>query len=95
MPCLKCGFCCTKYKIILLTEEEVKKKLFKMKKNLKSFGDEPHPFSNMIIKTKRVYVSMLGKIDEVCYYFDGMAGLCLIHSNKPYACQKFLCARGK
>jgi len=80
-----------KYKIVLLTKKEVKEKLFKMKKNLESFGDEPRPFSNMIIKTKKIYISMLGRIDEVCWYFDGMTSLCLIHLNKPYACQQFFC----
>jgi len=93
MSCLKCGFCCTEYKIILVTKKEAKEKQFKMKKNPEPFESKIH--SNMILKTKKVWVSILGKVEEVCYYFDGMTNLCLIHSNKPYACQGFLCARGR
>jgi len=84
-----------------LTKEEVEKKLFKTREHpdahhiIFSQQAEFESWSNMVVKTKMAWVSMLGKVEEVCCYFDGMTNLCLIHSNKPYACRGFLCTKGK
>ena len=90
-----------KYKIILLTEEEVEKRSFKMQEHpdahhiIFSQQAEFESWSNMVVKTKKIYISILGKIDEVCWYFDGMANRCLIHLKKPYACRNFFCKRAR
>lgn len=93
MPCLKCGLCCLEYKIILITHEEAKKKLFKTKRHPDPFNSAL--FSNRILKTKKKWVSLLGRVEEVCCYFNGMTNLCLIHLNKPYACRGYFCKKGK
>jgi len=91
--CSRCGFCCVKYETILLTKEEVKEKKFKMKRYPTPPSWNSDFSSKMVLKTKKVYISFLGKVKEVCWYFDGMTSLCVIHSDKPQVCQQFLCSK--
>jgi Fe-S-cluster containining protein len=89
--CFKCGFCCVKYEVILLTKEEVAEKKFRTKKHPYSFESET--FSDMVLDMKRVYVSVLGEVREVCCYFDEERNLCLTHSDKPIVCLLHFCSR--
>lgn len=92
MECKCCGWCCVRYKLVPLTEREKSEKLFKMKKNpTHRILLDDGQYSDMVVKTKKVYVSLLSKVEEVCLYFDGMTALCSIYYNKPSVCNHFQC----
>ena len=89
--CTKCGLCCVHYDYIPLLKTEVVEGKFQTEKNPYSFESEE--FSDTVLKRKRVYVPLLGRSKEICYYFDEIANLCTIHSTKPTVCRQHSCSR--
>jgi len=84
--CLKCGFCCWKYEVIPLSDDEVKSGKFKTRIN-------PNFLKELAVSVKNMYILVLGRKKRVCCYFVADKKLCLIHDGKPNACKIFFCGQ--